>query len=467
MRYVSTRGTAPVLGFADVLLEGLAVDGGLYLPEAWPALDVADLAGLSYPELATRVMAPFVGGPGGIDLDTFADLVTEAYRTFRVDEVIPVGPLVDDVWLVDLTQGPTWAFKDVALQVVGRLFDHVLAARGDRRTIVGATSGDTGAAAIAGCRGLDSLDVFILHPHGRVSEVQRRLMTTAPDANVHNLAVEGTFDDCQDLVKALFADVEVRARLRLSAVNSINWARLMAQMPYYVWASARIGAHSEGLPLSFAVPTGNFGNVFSGYGAARLGLPLDRLVVASNRNDVLYRFLQSGVMEAHEVDPTMSPSMDIQVSSNFERLLFEIYDRNAAIVSECMAELRGTGRFKVDAEHLARIRARFDGARVDEAATVATIGEVHDRTGRWIDPHTAVGVRAALDRGIGVGPVAALATAAPAKFPELYRRHFGVEIEPPEGSDPELLTRSERVTVVPADYDAVRNVIVAAARPTR
>ncbi len=457
MRYVSTRGAAPVLGFEDVLLEGLALDGGLYLPEVWPTLDVASLRGLPYAEMATRVMLPFVDG---IDEDTFADLVADAYATFRDERVIPVERLWDDLWLVDLTRGPTWAFKDVALQVVGRLFDLVLRHRGERRTVVGATSGDTGAAAIAGCRGLDSLDVFILHPHRRVSDVQRRLMTTVPDENIHNIAVEGTFDDCQDLVKALFADVEVRRRLRLSAVNSINWARLMAQVPYYLHACAQIGGDR---PVSFAVPTGNFGNVFSGHVAATLGADIDRLVVGTNSNDVLDRFLRTGVMEATGVHPTMSPSMDIQVSSNFERLLFEVYDRNPAVVAEHMASLRETGRFQVDAEHLARVRADFDSARVGEDDTVDTIRQVHERSGRWIDPHTAVGVRAALDTAVlERGPVACLATADPAKFPDVYARHFGTVPSLPGGAA-DLATDPERYEVVAKDYAVVRDLILGAA----
>ncbi|MDQ3352929.1 MAG: threonine synthase, partial [Actinomycetota bacterium] len=335
MKYVSTRGDAPVLGFDDALLAGLARDGGLYVPETWPALAPATLAGFAgrtYAEVATKVMAPFLGG--GIDEELVAGIVAEAYARFRHPAVVPLRQVGDNEWVLELFHGPTLAFKDVALQVLGRLFDAELTRRSERLTILGATSGDTGPAAIEACRDRHALDVFILHPAGRISEVQRRQMTSVESANVHNLAVEGTFDDCQDLVKTMFADLDLRDRLRLSAVNSINWARVLPQVVYYATAAVALGAPNR--PVAFSVPTGNFGNAFAGWMARRMGVPIAQLVVASNRNDIATRFLTTGIMEVQEVHPTTSPAMDIQVSSNLERLLFELVDRDAAAVAEHM-----------------------------------------------------------------------------------------------------------------------------------
>ena len=342
MKYVSTRGTAPVLEFGDVLLTGLARDGGLYLPESWPVIGpdaLARFADLPYADIAVEVMWPFVegGSAGALDRDRFAEIVAATYATFDDPEVTPLRDLGDGLWLMELFHGPTLAFKDVALQLVGRLFDHELAARGDTVTIVGATSGDTGSAAIEACRDREAIEVFIMHPAGRVSDVQRRQMTTVDSPNIHNIAVEGTFDDCQDLVKALFADVAFRDRRHLGAVNSINWARVLAQVVYYVVGSARLtGGRS---PVAYSVPTGNFGNVFAGYAAQRMGTPISQFVVGSNENDILARFLETGAMHMTGVHPTLSPSMDIQISSNFERLLFELYGRDGAAVVEAMARV--------------------------------------------------------------------------------------------------------------------------------
>ncbi len=347
MRYISSRGEAPVLSFDEVLLTGLARDGGLYVPESWPHFDVAalrDMASLSYAELALHLTHPFVGK--AIPKAAYAGLVARSYAGFDHDPIAPLRDIGGGVHLMELFHGPTMAFKDYALQLVGQLFEHVLESRGERVTILGATSGDTGSAAIAGCAACPSVDVFILHPKGRVSEVQRRQMTTVTAPNVFNIAIEGDFDDCQDLVKTLFNDTAFRQDLRLSAVNSINWARIMAQTVYYFFAALKLGAPDK--EVSFAVPTGNFGNVYAGYVARCMGLPVKRLIIGSNRNDILTRFFESGVMETHEVTPSLSPSMDIQVSSNFERLLFDLFDRDSGRVAAAMVKFHKSGRLTLE-----------------------------------------------------------------------------------------------------------------------
>jgi threonine synthase len=454
MKYLSTRGTAPVLAFDDVLLTGLARDGGLYLPESWPELDAAALrsfAGKPYAEVATEVMWPFVEGT--IDEDVFAGIVADAYATFRHPAVCPVVPLGSSTHLLELFHGRTLAFKDVALQLVGRLFDHELARRGERLTIVGATSGDTGSAAIEACRDRDALEIFILHPDGRVSDVQRRQMTTVPSANVHNIAVDGTFDDCQDLVKAMFNDIAFRDRHHLSAVNSINWARILPQVVYYVTAAVALGAPDRA--VSFTVPTGNFGNVFAGWVARRMGVPIRTLVVGSNRNDILPRFFETGVMEMQGVTPTTSPSMDIQVSSNFERMLFELSGRSGAVVTELMEEFRGTGRIDLGPERLAQARAIFDSARVDDVAVARVIASTYDQTGILVDPHTAVGLgAAALRHHDPATPMICLATAHPAKFPDAVEAATGVRPPLPEHLA-DLLERPERFVELPNDLAVV------------
>jgi threonine synthase len=455
MQYVSTRGAAPVLDFGDVLLAGLARDGGLYVPEKWPALARDALeraAGAPYAEVATEVMWPFV--EGAIDRDAFEQIVSDSYATFDDPDVVPLRSLGDGLWLAELFHGPTLAFKDVALQLVGRLFDHELERRGETVTIVGATSGDTGSAAIEACRDRARIQIVILHPAGRVSEVQRRQMTTVDAPNVHNLAVEGTFDDCQDLVKALFADEPFRDEVRLSAVNSINWARVMAQIVYYVTSSARLTAGRS--PIAFAVPTGNFGNVFAGYAAQQMGVPVGQFVVASNANDILSRFLESAVMETTGVQPTLSPSMDIQVSSNFERLLFELWGRDGAAVAETMLRFREDGRFEVDDDRMGLLREQWVGTSVDDERTVELIREVYETTGVLVDPHTAVGLAAAsVCRADVSQPMVAMATAHPAKFPDAVEAATGHRPElPPALAD--LLERDERYETVPADLDVVR-----------
>lgn len=452
MRYVSTRGSADELGFGDVLLAGLANDGGLYLPEHWPQV-ICEARTSSYTATAVDVMWPFV--EGSIERDAFEDLVTEAYDTFEIPEVVDLVELDIDLWLLELFHGPTLAFKDVALQLVGRLFDHELAKRSERITIVGATSGDTGSAAIEACRDRDAIDIFILHPHGRVSDVQRRQMTTVDAPNVHNVAIEGTFDDCQDLVKAMFADVGFRDQVRLGAVNSINWARVMAQVVYYAVASARVASARE--PVSFTVPTGNFGNVFAGWAARSMGLAVDRFCVASNSNDILTRFFNTGTMTIDGVVPTFSPSMDIQISSNLERLLFEAHGRDGRRVADMMAEFRDAGTVSLDEAHRAMLGELWTGVRVDDKGSggaLETMAQVHETTGMLIDPHTAVGVAAARRSGPRESPMVCLATAHPAKFPDAVEQATGIRPELPARLG-DLLDREERFDVLPNDLQAV------------
>jgi threonine synthase len=458
VRYVSTRGRAPELGFADVLLAGVARDGGLYVPEAWPELALP--AGRSsYVDTALAVVRPYVGGEIG-DED-LARLCREAYATFRHPAVCPLVQIGPDEWLLELFHGPTLAFKDVALQLVGRLFDHVLASRGERVLVVGATSGDTGSAAIEALRRCAHVDVVMLYPHGRISDVQRRQMTTVDSPNVHTVAVEGTFDDCQDLVKAMFADIAFRDRHRLSAVNSINWARVMAQIVYYVTAARSLGGGPGGRPVTFSVPTGNFGNVLAGWVAQRTGLPLGRLVVGSNRNDILTRFLHSGIMATSGVVPTLSPSMDIQVSSNVERLLFELNHRDGGLTAEQMLRFRDTGRLVVEPDQYTELGECFDGARIDDEATLSIIKTVYEETGQLVDPHTAVGIGAAqaaraAQRPPGrAEPVVVLATAHPAKFPDAVEQATGVRPALPAPLA-ESLERPERSALVPNDLVAVQ-----------
>ena len=468
LRYVSTRGDAPVLDFPGVLLAGLATDGGLYVPEAWPALppDVLALAAATdYVTLATEVLWPYVAGT--MDRADLAGILADAYASFDTPEVVPLVDLGDRLWLAELFRGPTLAFKDIALQPVGRLFDHVLAGEGRHVTIVGATSGDTGSAAIEAVRDRHNVEIFMFHPAGRVSEVQRRQMTTVLADNVHNVAIDGTFDDCQDLVKALFADVGFRERRNLSAVNSINWARVMAQVVYYVWAAGRLcgpGGPAEGTTPSFSVPTGNFGNVFAGWVAHRSGLAVDRLVVGSNRNDILARWLAGGALDMEPVHPTLSPSMDIQVSSNQERLLFELWGRDGERVAAAMARLRSEGHLDFDAGTMAEVRSLFDGARLDDDETLATIASVYDEHGMLVDPHTAVGIGAARQCAPpGDGPVICLATAHPAKFPDAVEAATGVRPDLPDRLA-DLFDRPERCVELPCDLAVVRAHIDATGR---
>ena len=460
MKYVSTRGLSPRIGFADVLIAGLARDGGLYVPEKFPRLQPGEMRGLQgrpYAEIAARVMHPFVAD--AIPKRAFERLVAETYAGFDHTAVAPLKQIGPDRWLMELFHGPTLAFKDYALQLVGRLFDRVLAERGARVAIVGATSGDTGAAAIEACRGRARMDIFILHPKGRVSEVQRRQMTTVRDGNVHNIAIEGTFDDCQALVKALFNDHAFRDRHRLAAVNSINWARIMAQVSYYFAAGAALGAldsRGSGRALAFAVPTGNFGNVYAGYVARRMGLPVSRLIVGSNRNDILTRYLKSGVMATAKVVPTTSPSMDIQISSNFERVLFEAWNRDVRALARAMEGFRETGRADFGRARWKSIAALFAGYRLDDRGTADAIRDIHRASGEILDPHSAIGAAAgaALHRKAD-GALVALATAHPAKFPDAVEAACGVRPSLPARLA-DLHARPERCATLPNDLAEVK-----------
>jgi len=457
MRYISTRGQAPVRDFSGVLLAGLAEDGGLYMPETWPTFSAAEfraLRGLPYPDLAARVILPFVGDC--IDFDTLLRLCRESYAGFGSPAVVPLVQLDTNIWTQELFHGPTLAFKDMAMQLLGRLFDHVLGQRGERVTIVGATSGDTGSAAIEACANRACVDIVILHPEGRTSEVQRRQMTTVHAANVHNLAVEGTFDDCQDLVKAMFADVPFRSDMNLSAVNSINWARIVGQIPYYVAAALALGAPDR--DIEFAVPTGNFGNVLAAYGARRMGLPVPRLIVASNRNDILARFLAERDMSVRGVEPSLSPSMDIQVSSNFERLLFEIQGRDAALTARTMLDFRKNGRMDVSETAWLEATALFTGFRLDDEQTLEAIRRLYTRAGYLADPHSIIGIEAARALGSAENPVVAMATAHPAKFPDAIFQAIGQRPPlPPHLAD--LYERIETYTKVPADLGAIETQV--------
>jgi threonine synthase len=440
VKYVSTRGVAPTLGFADVLLEGLARDGGLYVPDPLPALPGA--GGGSYSLLAAAVMAPYVDG-----FPDFDDLVAEACAAFDHPDVVPLVDLRDGRWVQELFHGPTLAFKDVALQLVGRLMDAELARRDDRRTIVVATSGDTGSAAIEACVGRSNLSIVVVHPAGRVSDVQRRQMTTVDEPNVANLAVEGTFDDCQDLVKGLFADEALRDELRLGAMNSINWGRVLAQIPYYVDAARRLPG------CDIVVPSGNFGNILAGWYARRMGAPIGRLVVASNTNDILARWVERGDLVAEPVVPTLSPSMDIQVSSNHERLLFELLGRDGRATAEIVQRFRDLGAVETPTAE------GFLAARATDTETLAEIARTGNERGYVADPHTAVGLHAARVLGLGAeAPVVCLATAHPAKFPDAVERATGARPELPARLS-DLLDRPEHVEVLPNDLAAVASYL--------
>ena len=437
-RFVSTRGNAPAVGFSDALLAGLAPDGGLYMPEAWPRIDVP--AG-SYQDAAFAVLRAFVDfGDGELRAD-----IDAAYAGFDDPRIAPLVPLGEGRFLLELFHGPTLAFKDIAMQVLGRLFARALARRGGRATILAATSGDTGSAAIAALGGLPNIEVFVMHPRGRVSEVQRRQMTTSTHANVHNIALEGSFDDAQRIVKALFADTAFAEAVSLTAVNSINFARIVAQSVYYFTSG----------PATFVVPTGNFGDVFAGEGAMRMGLPIKKLVVATNANDIVARALNEGVYEAGDAHRTLSPSMDIQVASNFERALFEASGRDAAWLREAMRETR----LVLPETVRASLAARYAAARADDEETLAAIARVHRETGRLIDPHTAVAVAAA-DKVATEGPVVILSTAHPAKFPDAVARATG-QIPPLPPGLRGLHLRRENFSVLAADLGLVRAFIAA------
>ncbi len=463
MRHISTRGEDPSLGFTDVMLAGLARDGGLYVPETWPRLEhetIIGFAGRPYAEVAVELIRHFTGD--SIRDADLARMAREAYGSFRHPAVAPLNELGVNTFALELFHGPTLAFKDVAMQLLARLMDHALAARGERRTIVVATSGDTGGAAVEAFRDRNQVDVVVLFPQGRVSEVQRRMMTTAAAANVHTIAIDGTFDDCQALVKGMFNHAAFRERVRLSGVNSINWARIVAQIVYYFTAAVALGAPYR--KVAFTVPTGNFGDIYAGYVAQRMGLPIDRLVIATNVNDILARTLATGTYELRDVVPTTSPSMDIQVSSNFERLLFDAYDRDAGAVRALMGALAQSRRFSVSAPALAHIRTLFSAGRADEDEVAATMHAVRRETGRFVDPHTAVGIAVAEKEARDPSlPMVVLATAHPAKFPDAVAAACGARPPLPEWLS-DLNQRPERVTALPAEQSAVERFVVQASR---
>ncbi|NKB48178.1 MAG: threonine synthase [Alphaproteobacteria bacterium] len=455
MRYISTRGTAPALGFEDVVLTGLARDGGLYIPDQWSPVsadEIRSFAGAGYGDCAYRVMRPYIDG-FCIDDAALRTLIGETYAVFDNADVAPLRQLDGDTWLLELFHGPTLAFKDFALQFLGRMFEHILAKREARITIVGATSGDTGSAAIEACQGRDNLDIFMLHPAGRVSDVQRRQMTTVRAPNVHNIAIDGTFDDCQDLVKGMFNDEGFRDALNLSAVNSINWARVMAQIVYYFTAAAKLGAPDQ--PVSFVVPTGNFGNVYAGYAAHQMGLADARLIVASNQNDILTRFFEAGDMSISLVKPSYSPSMDIQISSNFERLLFDLFDRDGAAVTSAIGKFRETGTLPEGARLRAAAGKVFSGFRTVDDDTLTTIRETHAANDILVDPHTAVGLGAVRQMAADGTQRIVLATAHPAKFPDAVEKAAGVRPELPAHLA-DLFEREERCDTLANDLATVQ-----------
>ena len=463
MKYVSTRSGAPDLDFEEVLLTGLGRDGGLYVPKNWPQFskaDINDLRGLNYSELAAEIMKPFVGNT--IPTDSFKELIRETYAEFNHQAIAPLKQIGHNHWVAELFHGPTLAFKDYPLQLVGRLFDYFLTKRGQKVTIIGATSGDTGSAAIEACRDRDAIEIFILHPRDRVSEVQRRQMTTVRSKNVFNIALEGTFDDCQDAVKALFSDLEFRNTNNLSAVNSINWARIMAQVVYYFWTGVSLGAPDQ--EFIYAVPTGNFGNIYAGYVASRMGLPIKKLIIGSNENDILTRFFKPenihGTMSMAPVIPTTSPSMDIQISSNFERLLFDYYDRDGIAVASALESFRNNKTFDFGNECWSKMLEIFEGYRVSNSETSNAIDNLYKTTGELLDPHSIIGfVGAQKGRDDPNNIIVNLATAHPAKFPEAVARATSITPELPTHLK-DLFKRTEYYDILPNDINRIKKHII-------
>ena len=458
MHYVSTRGAAPRLGFEDVTLAGLASDGGLYVPESWPSLsrdEIAALRGLSYVDTAVAVMRPFVAG--ALDDAALRALCEAAYGRFAHAAVVPLKQLDHRQWLLELFHGPTLAFKDVALQLLGLLFERFLSNRDTHLTVIGATSGDTGSAAIDALAGRAKVDIFMLHPKGRVSDVQRRQMTTVLAPNVHNIAIEGSFDDAQALVKAMFADASFASRFNLSAVNSINWARLMAQIVYYFYAGVQLGAPDR--PIAFSVPTGNFGDVFAGYVASRMGLPVARLIVATNVNDILHRALSAGDYSVGTVTPTAAPSMDIQVSSNFERLLFDLHGRDGSALASSMRGFEANRRFNLPQPMRDEAAALFTSARIDADRMQMAMRWAYDRANEMVDPHSAIGLAAAQDIDLDPAiPIVTLATAHPAKFRDAVERATGIRPALPTRIG-QLFEREERYVTLPAEIGAIEGFV--------
>lgn len=456
--YISTRGKAPRLNFSDATLTGLAVDGGLYVPDGFPALPKDSLDSLPYFEVAERVMTPFVGKD--FSAPELVQMLADSYVGFDHPDIAPLHRLDDRFYVLELFHGPTLAFKDIALQFLGHIFDAILARRKKRITIVAATSGDTGSAAIEAFQDKDNADIFVLHPHGRVSEVQRRQMTTVQAGNVFNIAIEGSFDDCQNLVKAMFNDTKFRYRMELSAVNSINWARILAQIVYYVAASHRVHK-TTGKAAAFCVPTGNFGNIYAGYVAKMMGAPIDKLIAATNRNDILHRFFTTGVMQAEAVQPSLSPSMDIQISSNFERLLFDGTGHDDDAVRRMLQEFQDKGSFAPGEGVMAMIGNIFASGRHDDEQTLATMKSVHQDKNYLIDPHTAVGigVAKAYQEKNKESVMVSLATAHPAKFPDAVQKATGITPPLPDRLA-DLYKRPEKYKILPASLAKVKDFML-------
>ena len=467
MHYYSTRGQDGPLGYEDALLSGLARDGGLYLPEAWPKFsheDIAAMQGLSYAEFAGRIMAPFCVGE--VDEAELTAMARDAYADFDHPDIAPLFPLQDNLHVLELFHGPTIAFKDYAMQFLSRVFDRALTRQNRTAVILGATSGDTGSAALEAFKGRDSVDVFILFPNGRVSHVQQKQMTSISAKGAHAVAVSGDFDDCQDMVKACFNDVAFRDEMNLSAVNSINWARLMPQIVYYFASALKVGAPEQ--KVAFCVPTGNFGNVFAGWVAAKMGLPVEKFIVASNRNDILTRFFATGTMQRRSVDPSLSPSMDIQVSSNFERLLFELLDRDGVEVARLMKRFAKSGSFDVADNVLRSALSLFSGFCLNDDGTRAEIRSTYQQTGMVIDPHSAVGLagaRRARTSGLVSQdtPIISLACAHPAKFPDAVKSACGIYPELPEHLA-NLMQRNDAMLTAENDMEAVQALMRAERR---
>lgn len=458
INYISSRGQAPVLSFKEVVMAGLASDGGLYVPDSIPEFspnELVAMAALPYTELALRVMQPFIGD--AIPQKDLAAIISDSYKSFRHKAIAPLKQLGHNEFLLELFHGPTLAFKDFALQFLGRILEYFLEKEHQQLTIIGATSGDTGSAAIEGCRGRKHMSIFILHPHGRVSDVQRRQMTTVSDDNVFNIAVEGSFDDCQDIVKSLFGDKNFREKYKLTAVNSINWARILAQVVYYFYAALALGAPAK--RISFCVPTGNFGDIYAGYIAQRMGLPIEKLIIATNSNDILARCLETGVYGMGNVSPTISPSMDIQISSNFERLLFDLYNRDGDIIAKMMQDFRTSSKIILSEQALSKLRGKFFAGSVDDQATQETIASVYKETAELLDPHTAVGVTAGRKiHNSKQTPLVTLATAHPAKFPDAVKTASAIHPTLP-GHLSDLLVRDEKFTILPNNIDDIKSYI--------
>jgi threonine synthase len=459
VKYISTRGQAPALNFEEVLLTGLASDGGLYVPESLPtftAEEIAGMASMTYPQLAETILTPFVAD--SIGPEDLRSIIEQTYAEFRHDAVAPLVQLSANQWVLELFHGPTLAFKDFALQLLGRLLDYMLERKHQKVVIMGATSGDTGSAAIEGCKRCKNIDIFILHPHDRVSDVQRRQMTTVAGDNIHNLAVKGNFDDCQAMVKASFVDKSfLPADRSLVAVNSINWARIMAQIVYYFYAGVALGAPSRS--VAFSVPTGNFGDIFAGYLAQKMGLPIEKLIIATNRNDVLHRVLTTGSYRRQPLEHTLSPSMDITVSSNFERLLFDMYDRDGAEIADLMSRFE-TGDVAFSDAAMASVSDLFSSAHVSDEETSEQIAATWKQCAYLLDPHSAIGVKAAMDSDVASHvPMVTLATAHPAKFPGAIQA-AGLSEKPELPAHlADLFEREERFEVLPNELAAVQEFI--------